>query len=216
MKISKIKLNNDGLKGLTVNFLKNELKDGLTFINEHQVTYKAPIHHPLSKLIQSLAKYVIDICNLNEDAEITVTGITANDKQFLISAKSYVLENSIIAINTPNIKEGMYDAYGAIQKIIDEIYREVDIYATKKQAIDKKQFVMDLFSKDPDKLNAIDFSDPEAVKEQMIAYLEKNNCVVIEREADEEPKLNVAHSNADGKGEENAEKVETLTEGKVG
>lgn len=213
MKISKIKLENGGLKGIIVNYLKNEEKDKLTFNNEYQVKYRAPIHSYLGKLIKSLEKYVVDICNLNEDSEVSVLGVTANDKQFLISAKAYVLNGQTIAINTPNIKDGMYSAYDEIQKIIAEIHKEIEVYVSAGQKIDKRQLVLDFYKDKKEELEGLDMADEEAVKRKAIDILNGMGCIVVEREEEPEQKLTMAHSDTK---EERLDVVDEDVKGKVG
>ena len=94
MKINSIKLNNDGLKGLIVNYAQDFTKDGRIFLDEAPgYKRKAPIHQELEALFKSLAPYLLDICGYHEESregdllDTSITGITYNNKGFIIVGK---------------------------------------------------------------------------------------------------------------------------------
>lgn len=129
VRIGAIKLTDGGNKGLKVTYEQTEIRNNREFFTEFVAKKKFPIHEELNNQLQSLAKYLLEICNYTEvDALIGSTeiiGLTYNDSGFLISGKLTTISDKVFAINTPLITfEDGYPDYDKITAILDSIYAE--------------------------------------------------------------------------------------------
>ncbi len=158
MKISKIKLNDGGLKGLTVTFLRYESKDGASWLTEYPgVKYKYPVQGVLAKAIQEMKKYVSELCSLTTSDElgndnysnVTVTGVSATDDGFVITASIDTVCDKKYTVNTPFIcsKDG-YSRFHEASSVIDKIFSLTDEYIAGRTIINKTQFILDLHAND--------------------------------------------------------------------
>lgn len=187
MNISKVKLKDS--KGITVNFLRQETVNDLTFLNEYVGNYRMPVHQGMKDLFNKLKPHLIKVCGLAViESDIEITAIQSNGDSFLISGKVSVLNGQVYAINTPLIKEeAEYSQHGNVLTIVDEIYKETKMYCDKKRKVDVKQFAMD-FNRGKEGYVQEDFdkmSEGEA-RELMVAALEKSGAIIIDREDMEE------------------------------
>jgi hypothetical protein len=150
MKINSVKLNNDGLKGLIVNYAQDFVKDGRIFLDEAKgYTRKAPIHAELSEAIESLVPFLLDICGYHEETRkpdilnTTITGITYNNKGFVITGKKKILAgDKSINLVTPLLDEQSYPDADEVSKIMDVIYEEVEAYMSGLKSMTDEQLVM--------------------------------------------------------------------------
>jgi len=150
MKINSIKLNNDGLKGLVVNYAQDFTKDGRTFLDEAKgYSRKAPIHQELEDLFKSLAPYLLDICGYHEASregdllDTIITGITYNNKGFIIVGKKKILSgDKTINLVTPLLNEPSYPDAEEVYTIMDKIYEETEAYMSGLKSMTDEQLVM--------------------------------------------------------------------------
>lgn len=207
MKISKVKLIDSGLKGIEVSFLKQEVKGGLTFQNEYMKKDKRPVTKELRKLFSRLVGDGIQILDLNQKADFTVTGVIGGENQFQITGKVMVLDGKVYGLATPVIKEGEYEHYKQVMEIIDQIYTGVKEHLDSDKTVTPHQFVMDfnetLHGEKKLTKEEIDSMDESEKTKYMMDYLEKKGAVIMAAEdidsepapqeddnfPDEEPKL---------------------------
>lgn len=150
MKINSIKLNNDGLKGLVVNYAQDFTKDGRTFLDEAKgYSRKAPIHQELEDLFESLRPYLLYICGYHYPAlksdllDTTITGITYNNKGFIIVGKKKILSgDKSINLVTPLLNEASYPDAEEVYVILDKIYEETEAYMSGLKSMTDEQLVM--------------------------------------------------------------------------
>lgn len=183
MNISKVKI--AGTKGLKVSYLKYEENGGLTFLNEHQTTYRMPVHQGLKDLFAKFTKHLIKICGLAViDSDVEVTAVTSNGDNFLISGMVTVLNGQVYAINTPLIKEeAEYSEHKNVLTLVDELYKEVKLYCDKKRKIEPKQFVMDFYkNKEGFDQSEFDKMSDGDTRKMMIEALEKTGAIIIDKE----------------------------------
>ena len=183
MRIAKVKVNDDGLKGITVDYMKEEGKGGFTFANEYSVKYKAPVSESIRELFEFFGEHVIKICGLRDEVkdDVTVTGVLGKEDSFLISAKVRTVGDKWYAVNTPlmNAADG-YDDYGRVMILIDELYKGVKKYVEDRTAImDPRQYVMEFSQKKHVELP--DFDDEAEKLEYMRTCLEKSGAIVLEQ-----------------------------------
>lgn len=149
VRIGAIKLTDGGNKGLVVTYEQTEIRNNREFFTEFVAKKKFPIHEELNNQIQSLAKFLLEICNYTEvDALIGSTeiiGVKYNDNGFLISGKLTTISDKVFAINTPLITlEDGYPDYDKIIAILDTIYAETKEYMDGKKVLSDVQYVINL------------------------------------------------------------------------
>ncbi len=150
MQIKKIKINGEGLKGISVTYVKPEEKGGRTFSTDVVEEKRYPIHLGLETKFKELREYHNDICGLlagklgeNEVKYIVnntdIIGLSLGNDWFLLSAKVNTFADKKIAISTPKIDlSDEYHAYDKVQKLIEEILTEVaDYMSGAKKATDE-------------------------------------------------------------------------------
>jgi hypothetical protein len=149
MRVKKIKLDSDGLKGLKIVYEKTEDKDGRSFYTDVIEEKRYPIHLGLEKKFKELRQAYGDILGLmagklgdNEIKyilnNIDITGVSFGHDWFVITGKLTTFCDKKIGISTPKIDEtDEFYAYKEVQKIIEEIVVETKEYMSgAKKATD--------------------------------------------------------------------------------
>lgn len=151
MQISKVKLVDDGSRGIEVIYNAPEKRGSFDFNNEHTVKYKAPVNTELKVAVAELRQHIIDICRIDSRyrADVEVTGVSSNaTSQFVITAKVRSDGDTTFALNTPLIKdETGYAKFEEAISIIQDIYDRVKDYVEKRLMATPQQIVM-AFEKD--------------------------------------------------------------------
>jgi hypothetical protein len=145
MNIASVKLVNGGLKGVVVTYSMTSEKDKRSFIDEHVSKKKAPIHEDLEVAFESLRVHLMDICGYMKDGvnDVTITGVTYNDKGFVITGKKKILDgDKTINLVTPLTNGDDYSEYEAVCKIMDTIYSETEDYMSGAKVFSDAQLVM--------------------------------------------------------------------------
>jgi len=178
MKINSVKLNNDGLKGLIVNYAQDFVKDGRTFLDEAKgYARKAPIHSELSESFECLVPFLLDICGYHKETRkedilnTVITGITYNNKGFIITGKKKILAgDKSINLVTPLLSEEDYPDFEEVSKIMDKIYEEVEAYMSGLKSMTDEQLVMK-FNEGKDDFDVDTFNSKTDAEKREIADL---------------------------------------------
>jgi len=145
MNIASVKLVNGGLKGVVVTYSMTSEKDKRSFIDEHVSKKKAPIHEDLEVAFESLGEHLLDICGYTskDKDNVSVTGVTYNDKGFVITGKKKILDgDKTINLVTPLTNGDDYSEYEAVCKVLDTIYSETEDYMSGAKVFSDAQLVM--------------------------------------------------------------------------
>ncbi len=191
MKISKVKLVNGGLKGLEVSYEKVEEKDGREYRNEYVQKRRFPVSGKLEEVVNGFRWYLLDVYGFEMSvanvAEVEVLGVSGDEEGFVISGKMKVLGgDKVVGMNTPYLKEGDYEKWGEVDKLVGQLYGEVGEYMEGKSEINENQLVMKFWeSKGKDMEEYAGMSDREK-KEEATRVLEKMGSIVIHNEDMEE------------------------------
>lgn len=151
--ITKVKLNNDGLKGMEVTYLFPEEKDNMIWNNEYVSKRKHPIHGDLEAAILDLRNFMLEICGfyvgepdksqkdyLIEDTKIIE--ISTNPNSFKISGELRVIGDKFIKISTPEVEvSDGYEHYEAVTSIIAKIVEETHEYMAGKKKMSENDFL---------------------------------------------------------------------------
>ena len=195
MKFSKVKLVNGGLHGVEASYTELEVKDSFQFFNEVVKKRKAPAHRALVDQVELLRLHLMNICLIHEDSieDVDVRGVSSDgDSQFIISGVVRTLGNSFFALNTPLVKDGSgYEHFDYVLDIVRNIYREANIYFSKRDVELSKQIAIDFVERDVRIGNVPQFSLAEVeamedgddnLKKLMIQALERKGCIVMSQD----------------------------------
>jgi len=196
MKITKIKIVENGLKGIVCTYDKPEDVSARTYETDYVVTKRYPIHLGLETAVKKLRIYYAEICGLLagklDDSQeqyiindIDILSLKLGNDFFLISGKASSVTGKKIAISTPKVDgTDEYSGYSEVQKIIEEILTEVRAYmAGEKKATDEEfgtKYIQSLMSKGKK------FKDGDVTLDmfsEMTAEEKKNYCTsILEKE----------------------------------
>lgn len=146
MKIKKIRLQQNGNKGVTVTYDKPEEKDGRYFSTDVIESKQYPIHLGLENKFKELREHFAEICgftpnSINEEEvkyiinDIEVTGIKFENDYFLLTGTKTTFADKKIGLSTHKVmEEDGFTNYDKVWKIIGELVEETKAYmdGTKK------------------------------------------------------------------------------------
>lgn len=196
MKITKVKLGEQGLKGMSVTFVRNDEKDGLTWNNEYTVQYKYPVQGVLLKAFEALAVHLGNICGLevaqkgidklsNGYDNISVVGVSVKSGGIVLTGKVEASTGKTYAVNTPfTIIEDAYEGFGKMEEQVERLLDLVEEYVEGGYKINKEQYVLDLHAGDENFDTDVYAKLSTAEKESMfIKELEDKGYIVLQQEA---------------------------------
>ncbi|MES2395789.1 MAG: hypothetical protein V4549_07290, partial [Bacteroidota bacterium] len=131
-----------------VTYAQASSKDSRSFIDEHVSKKKAPIHEELETAFESLREPLLDICGYPDPeayiTDVEMTGVTYNNKGFILSAKLSILEGEkTINLITPLIKDGNeYPGFMKVIQVLDKIYEETRSYMAGEKSFSDEQLVL--------------------------------------------------------------------------
>lgn len=191
MLIKSVKLNNSGFKGITVEYATSDKNNGRSFINEHKSKRKAPIHKELEEGFKKLKDYFLDICDYSlayrekDLLDTTITGVTLNEKGFIISGTKSVLDgHKTLDLTTPIISSvDGYNKYYDVHNIITAIFDETKAYMIGEKYFSDEQLVLN-FYKGKDDFDSESFLSLPKIEQRDLAtkVLEEMGCMVIHSE----------------------------------
>lgn len=151
-KIGGVKLINTGLRGVIITYETVEILDGVSYTSDDDKKSYRPAHRELKDLMKKLVTPLIELCGYpasdaigaHQEIDFEVTGVKASTDSFLISGKLRCWEDKVIALNTPLIKEGdQYESFDDVMKIVDNLYKETELYLSGAKNITKEAIVED-------------------------------------------------------------------------
>ncbi|MES3018157.1 MAG: hypothetical protein V4721_10270 [Bacteroidota bacterium] len=204
VRIGSVKLQSGGLSGIVVTYEQTEIRNNREFFTAFSVKKKYPIHHELEETFGWLKGHLLDLCNYSDnptEREVLlqateVTGVTYNDKGFIISGKQTTIKNKVFALNTTLIcAEDEYVDYNKITAIMDGIYAETKEYMGGNKIMSDEQYVIK-FNKNKEDFDIETFKNLPADEQFRIAtdIMTKNKCMIVplgelEEDLDEEPEF---------------------------
>jgi hypothetical protein len=208
--ITKIRLKDDGLKGLEVTYMYPQEKDNLIWNNEHIEKRKHPIHNELENAINDLRNFALELCGyynetisvmhkdyLIEESKITEIVINGTTS-FKISGEMRTLGDKFIKISTPDIEiaDG-YEHFETVLKVIDKIVEETHGYMAGKKKLDEAEFLKKFAKLKNDDVLIKEFKDMtnKEKRDKCTEILEKMGAVVLINEELEIEDVNVQIEN---------------------
>lgn len=197
IKITKVKLVNNGLKGIEVNYLATEKTGDREFFNEYISKRKAPIHSELEETFSWLKNHILDICGYSLDEvertfhlnRLEMVSVSYDpSKGFVLTGLLQVMtgEKSINLV-TPLVREDDYTDYGKVIAIIEGIFTETKEYMSFKKTLDDVQLVMKFNKKNEDfDQEAFKRLTKQEQRDFATKILEDQKCVVIHTDLENE------------------------------
>jgi hypothetical protein len=195
VRIGSIKINNGGNNGLVVKYEQTEIRNNREFSSEFSATKRYPVHQELTNKFLELRTYLLEICNYSDVVALStgteITGVTYNDKGFVISGKMSTIGDKPFAINTPLItEEDGYPDFANITAILDTIYAETKEYMQGNKVLSDIDYVLSLNkSNSAFDTKAFESLPPEEQWKIASEYMEKNKCIVTKLDDLEEGEM---------------------------
>jgi hypothetical protein len=191
--IKKIKLNDDGLKGVEVTYMHPQEKDNMIWNNEHVEKRKHPIHGELESDINVLRNFLLELCgyyigspNAEEKnqliAETKVVEIQMTPESFKISGEMRAIGDKFIKIGTPEIEIGDgYEHHETVQKILAKIVEEAHEYMAGRKRMSESDFLEKWAKRKGDDvmIKELQHMGAKEKKDYYISALEKMGAIVL-------------------------------------
>lgn len=194
MKISKVKLKENGRAGLVVTYTSTDKRDGMEYIIDTNRTYRAPVNKELARAVEALRKHLLEVCMIANEIpeEVSVTGVSSNGEWFIISGKVTTYGKKVFAVNTPKMDDdGEYGHFDEVMDKVRKVFEEVAVYVLQKKVADKKQIALDFITADAVKMDvAVDLESFNGMSDEELdnycrEHLEKRGAIVIQERTEE-------------------------------
>jgi len=149
--ISKAKLIKGGNRGLQVEYQTIENRDGVYVTSSFKMTRNLPVQQEIKDLMNSFKEALLELCGFDSEqykskAEFgyilnraEVTGITCDKESFVITGSLMIMKNKSVSLSTINVKEvDGFEKFDYVIDIVEELYKEVDLFMKGKKGLDKK------------------------------------------------------------------------------
>lgn len=192
--ITKIRLKDDGLKGLEVTYMYPQEKDNLIWNNEHIEKRKHPIHMGLENSINDLRNFLLELCGYYNETisvmhkdylieETKITEIAVNGAtSFRISGEMRTLGDKFIKVSTPDVEvaDG-YEHFETVLKVITKVVEETHEYMAGKKKLDEAEFLKKFAKLKNDDVLIKEFKDMsnKEKRDKCTEILEKMGAVVL-------------------------------------
>jgi hypothetical protein len=151
MKISKIMPKRNGVDGMTVFFEKPEqAQDGLSYNNEHQVSFKMPVSHELRILWTDSLTHFKTILNLNPKLpaeDILLNWVSFNNGGGIMAAvKIKARHGRWYSAVVPVVESADdYKDYDDLYEVLDKLWSATAKYCLGTMVATPRQYMLDLF-----------------------------------------------------------------------
>lgn len=204
MKYKKVKLIENGFKGIEVEYHKIEKKGGRAYNNKTKDTLRFPVHLGLENKFKELRPFLLEICKVihgDEDkstkdfyiAETDMIGVEILDDGFVLEGEGVVFGTKSVKYKTPKIDSSdNCPNFDAIQLIIKGLIEEVDVYMEGTAKPSDEEVLIRWVERHNDKgidIETIKGMSAEEQKETLTKLLEKAGACVMwndEMQMDEE------------------------------
>lgn len=182
--IKKITLSENGFKGLKIDHLVEEQKDGFPFLTPTKSEPKYPIHLGLENKFKELRKHLLNVCqicqNPRDEDEFTyatndteVTSIEMASDWFIIGGE-FRIGDKKIKLKTYEVEEPDYHEFKQVMDIIKEIKAETREYVAGNRQLSTDELTERIMTNLVRKGKKDDLAELEGMsKEEKMAYCEK-------------------------------------------
>lgn len=152
MQLGKVKLINDGLKGLQISYIEHTTRSGNTYIDQYDSVFlRTPIPPAMKGIFMKLKEHFINICTLDrkymKEDMIRITGVMGNGEDYFeILAEVGGLYTGLKLRHEQVTAENNYPKFAEVNEIIQEIYAAVEQYRQAKIVQSAEQMLLDFKS----------------------------------------------------------------------
>jgi flagellar hook-associated protein FlgK len=188
MKITRVKMLDNGLKGLEIWFDKNEDRGGLTFTNSYHVKVRVPVNSYLRGAFHSLERDFAKLLGLTETVNFSTVldvsyrkgeGVVLGGRVSVGSWGEYGAKTMFVG------QDNEYPNYEKLEGFCSELIDLTNKWMVESTGINSKQMLMDFreFGKENMKLALADYDfdsmSPEDATAKAMELLEKQGAVIM-------------------------------------
>lgn len=178
MKISKVKLRNEGLKGLQITWERYETKNGVSFRIESTDKRNAPVHKELLDCFEWLEKYLL-ISLDKEQGTVDVTGIEVKNDGYIMLGLLHT-STGVFNIKSPVLDHTNLDRFQEVENIIKGLMSELKEYMDGNKGMSVDEYVKKV-NKGNEDFNENEFQEMNSEQKinVYVSLIEKAGGVVI-------------------------------------
>jgi len=201
MKIAKVKLRNEGLKGLEVTWEHYETKNGVSFRIESKDKRNAPVHKELLACFEWLEKYLL-ISLDKENGTVDVYGVEIKNDGYILLGDLHT-STGLFSIKSPVLDHSNMEKFVEVENIIKGLLVELKEYMDGNKGMSVDEYVKK-FNKGKEDFNENEYEglSKEEKLNVYVSMIEKAGGIVMmpdDMELEEEPKTEPFTFNANGK-----------------
>ncbi len=190
MKISKVKLKNEGLDGLVVTWERYEMKNGVSFRIESTDKRKAPVHKELLDCFDWLEKYLLTALE-KEAGTIDVYGVEIKNDGYIMLGDLHT-KTGPFSIKSPVLDSSNMEKFGEVESIIKGLLVELKEYMDGNKGMSVDEYVKK-FNKGKEDFNENEYEglSKEEKLNVYVSMIEKAGGIVMmpdDMELEEESK----------------------------
>ena len=191
--IKKIKLNDDGLKGVEVTYMHPQEKDNMIWNNEHKETRKHPIHGEMENAIADLRNFLLETYGYyNEGISVSEKNQLIEDTRVIeinLAPDMFKLSGEIRLIGDkfgkiPGIEVEVGDGYAhyeTVQKILAKVVEEAHEYMAGRKRMSESDFLEKWAKRKGDDvmIKELQHMSAKEKKDYYTSALEKMGAIVL-------------------------------------
>lgn len=191
--IKKIKLNDDGLKGVEVTYMHPQEKDNMIWNNEHKETRKHPIHGEMENAIADLRNFLLETYGYyNEGISVSEKNQLIEDTRVIeinLAPDMFKLSGEIRLIGDkfgkiPGIEVEVGDGYAhyeTVQKILAKVVEEAHEYMAGRKRMSESDFLEKWAKRKGDDvmIKELQHMSAKEKKDYYTSALEKMSAIVL-------------------------------------
>jgi hypothetical protein len=191
--IKKIKLNDDGLKGVEVTYMYPQEKDNMIWNNEHKETRKHPIHGEMENAIADLRNFLLETYGYyNEGISVSEKNQLIEDTRVIeinLAPDMFKLSGEIRLIGDkfgkiPGIEVEVSDGYAhyeTVQKILAKVVEEAHEYMAGRKRMSESDFLEKWAKRKGDDvmIKELQHMSAKEKKDYYTSALEKMGAIVL-------------------------------------
>ncbi len=209
--IKKIKLNDDGLKGVEVTYMHPQEKDNMIWNNEHKETRKHPIHGEMENAIADLRNFLLETYGYyNEGISVSEKNQLIEDTRVIeinLAPDMFKLSGEIRLIGDkfgkiPGIEVEVGDGYAhyeTVQKILAKVVEEAHEYMAGRKRMSESDFLEKWAKRKGDDvmIKELQHMSAKEKKDYYTSALEKMGAIVLMDEtaevSEEDAQMSIAN-----------------------
>lgn len=179
--IKKIELVNKGMDGLEVTYKTMITRNGVGSVRETTDTEHRPVQKELRKLFVDLNRHLLKTTGVywNSDTalELLLNNtestylVTDGEDKFMLVGKRKVMGDYVIPAKSALINNEDYDEYYELEKIIDKIKREANLFMIGAKGADSRTVVIDYMISKKNYVGDVDGEFERMSKEEQAKFM---------------------------------------------